>query len=102
MLKSQRSVTGTPIKVKFLEMVEDSRCAADVQCVWAGNAKIKVEVMKGNKSEVMELNSALPNPDGEFAGYRFKLMKLTPAPRSNIRIDQSKYTATIEVTKTGK
>ena len=30
--------------VRFAEVVEDSRCPEDVQCVWAGRAKIRVEI----------------------------------------------------------
>ena len=30
--------------VRFVEVVEDSRCPADVECVWAGRAQVRVEV----------------------------------------------------------
>lgn len=46
------SVTINGITVKFLEVVEDSRCPKDVSCIWAGRAIVKVEVdAKGKKRE---------------------------------------------------
>ena len=31
-------------KVKFLEVTEDSRCPEGVDCFWAGNARLKIEL----------------------------------------------------------
>ena len=46
-----KEVTGKAgIKVAFVELVEDARCPADVQCVWAGNAKIKIRVTTNGRS----------------------------------------------------
>lgn len=94
--------TKSRIKVTFVEMVEDSRCPADVTCVWAGNAKIRIQVSKTGRSKNIDLNSTLANEDNTFAGYTFKLVKLTPEPRSNIRINKNGYIATISLIKTAK
>jgi hypothetical protein len=85
--------------VKFVELVEDSRCPRDTTCIWEGNAKIKVRVTKGGKSEILELNSSLRNRPASFGGYYFRLTGLTPAPASNIRINRNGYVATIEIRK---
>jgi len=87
------------IKVEFVEMVEDSRCPKDVNCVWAGNAKIKVKVTKGGNSKVLELNSNTATKDSAFGGYVLKLEKLTPEPASNIRINRNGYVAVISMKK---
>lgn len=39
------------VSIKFLEIVEDSRCPKGVECIWAGRAKVKVEVTSNGKSE---------------------------------------------------
>ena len=44
------SVSVTP-----LEVVEDSRCPADVQCVWAGRLVLRVRVQAETK--VLQLNA---------------------------------------------
>ena len=89
----------TGIKVAFVELVEDARCPADVQCVWAGNAKIKIRVTKSGRSKIIELNSSEPGVAPTYAGYRFKLTNLTPELRSNVRINWNAYEATIEISK---
>ena len=40
------------IAVKFVEVLEDSRCPTGVTCIWAGRTVVKVEVgSNGNKRE---------------------------------------------------
>lgn len=87
------------VRVKFIELVDDSRCPKDVNCVWAGNAEIKVRVTKNGRSKVLSLNSNIEPQSAIFAGYRFRLVGLTPEPRSNIRINRNGYVAVIEVKK---
>jgi hypothetical protein len=85
------------IRVRFVEMVEDSRCPTDVNCIQAGNAKITIEVSKNGRSKTLELYTNSMNGAAIFAGYRFELRRLTPEPRSNVRINRNGYVATIRV-----
>ncbi len=39
------------VSIKFIEVVEDSRCPTDVTCIWAGRAKVKVTVTSKGKME---------------------------------------------------
>jgi hypothetical protein len=41
-------VTGTRTRVRYVELLEDSRCPAGVTCVWAGRARVRIEVQRGN------------------------------------------------------
>ena len=91
--------TFSGFKIKFVEMIDDSRCPRDVNCVWAGNARILVQVSKKGKSKTFELNSLLAPQAVRFEGYEFKLTRLTPEPASNIRIRKDGYVATIKVAK---
>ena len=95
----EKPVARTGLRVRFVEMVEDSRCPADTNCIWAGNAKIRVRVSQNRRSKIIELNSGMENKDARFAGYEFKLTGLTPEPRSNVRINRNGYVATIEATR---
>ena len=96
-INNQARVTGTKFTVKFLELVEDSRCPTGTNCVWAGNAKIKVQITKKGKSpKILELNSNGPET-AALDGYIFKLTALTPHPAINIRINRNGYVATIQV-----
>ena len=94
-----KAVTSDGLKIEFVELVEDSRCPTDVECVWAGNAKIKVRVTKNGKSQLLALEMVTKGMKPNFGNYRLKLKALTPEPRSNVRINRNGYVATIEVTK---
>ncbi len=39
------------VSLKFVEVLEDSRCPTDVTCIWAGRAIVKVEVTSNGKKE---------------------------------------------------
>lgn len=91
--------TFNGFKIKFVDMLEDSRCPKDTNCVWAGNARVSVQVSKGGKKKIFELNSARGTQAVVFQGYEFKLAKLTPEPASNIRIRKDGYVATFNVSK---
>lgn len=102
-INNEAAVPDTNLRIAFTELVEDARCPEDTTCVWAGNAKIKVRVSDNGRSEVLELDT---NPRStepvKFASYTLKLTKLTPVPRTNIRINRNGYEATIEISKAGK
>ena len=96
-VNKQARVSGTKFTVKFLELVEDSRCPTGTNCIWAGNAKIKVQITKNGKSpKILELNSNGPETVA-FEGHTFKLKALTPHPATNIRINRNGYVATVVV-----
>jgi len=91
----EKVVPGTQIKVKFIELVEDSRCPTDVRCLWAGSAKIKLRFSKGSDEEIVELNTGVKPQSVEFGGYNFTFTGLSPRPRSNVRISRLGYVAAL-------
>jgi len=98
---TEKDVPSAGFKIKFVEMVEDSRCPVDVNCVWAGNAKVKIEVRRGRGlSKTFELNSTTAPNVVKYNGYDIKLTALTPKPRTNARINPDGYVATFEITRT--
>ena len=94
-----KSVTTNGLKIEFVELVEDSRCPVDVECVWAGNAKIKIRVTKGRKSQLLDLDMMTKGTKPNYGTYRLTLKGLSPELRSNVRINRNAYVATIGVTK---
>jgi hypothetical protein len=98
-INQQKTVAKSKLTIKFVSLVEDSRCPTDTKCVWAGNAKIKVKVSSGKKSKTFELNTKLEPNIIMFAGYKIKLADLNPKPATNIRINRNGYTATFAVNK---
>jgi hypothetical protein len=90
-----KSVIGSKLNVKFLSVVEDSRCPKNVACVWAGNAKITIRVWKKNqKPAEFDLNTGLDPKTTEYLGYRIALVNLSPEAKTN-----QLSTAVLEITK---
>lgn len=76
------------MNVTFKEMAQDSRCPADVNCVWEGAATAEVEVM-GLATRPMTLQISTLTDAGKgyektqfFNGYNITLMSVTPGTTS--------------------
>ncbi len=99
-INQEKRFAKSRLAVRFVELVEDSRCPTDTNCVWAGNARIKIRVSKNGRSEEITLDTNGPKQYATTAdGHSIKLVSLTPSPRSNIRINRNGYVATFEVVK---
>jgi hypothetical protein len=98
-INKEKRFAKSKLSVRFVELIEDSRCPADTTCVWAGNAKIKVRVTRNGRSQDLTLDTNGPHQGATAEGYSIKLMNLTPVPRSNVRIDRNGYVATFEAVK---
>ncbi len=98
-LNKQAKASRSNLTIKFVA-VEDSRCPKDVECVWAGNAKVTIKVTnRRGQSQTFELNTNMEKKSAKFDGYEIKLGTVTPYPRSNIRINQYGYTASFTITR---
>lgn len=99
-VKNTQRVFGNDLAVRFAALVEDSRCAVDVECVWAGNAKIRLRLTdRRGASKTIELNSNLKPQSVRFAGYEIRFVDLNPKMRSNVRINPNGYAATLKITR---
>ena len=90
----EKTAPRTAIKIKFLSVVEDSRCPEGVNCIWAGVAKIKLQLRKNGKTGEFELNTNQLDKSITFEGYEIKLAALTPYPKSGTAIKPAAYSAT--------
>lgn len=95
-----KSIVRDRLNLRFLTVVEDSRCPIGVNCIQAGNAQIKVQISKpGGQPKIFELNTNGPNQSIMVEGYEVKLTSLTPHPKAGVSIRPGSYTATISVAK---
>jgi len=99
--KEKRFAKGR-LSIRFVELVEDSRCPTDTNCIWAGNAKIRIRVAGYGRSQELTLDTNGQHQAATAEGYSIKLISLTPAPRSNIRITRNGYGATLEAVKVSR
>jgi hypothetical protein len=91
------------LRIKFAAVTEDSRCPAGVQCIWAGNAAVRLELSVrggGSKSLTLNTNGGPSHIDeDQYQGYKVKLVELNPYPRSDHQIAAGNYVATLLVAK---
>ena len=98
--KGTAHATKKRITVKFLEVLEDSRCPEGVDCVWAGNAKIKLELSKkGEPAKVVELNTGMGDKSVVFGGYEIYLVDLLPHRKAGVENLPGSYEAVITAQK---
>jgi len=88
-------IPASRLKIKFLSVVEDSRCPQGTQCIWAGNAKIKLRVTDHGRSRIFDLNTAKGARTYSFRGYQIKLVKVSPTPVVNEHIRRGEYIVTL-------
>jgi hypothetical protein len=88
-----------PRTVLSLErIVSDSRCPADVTCVWAGEIELAFAIDK-LRSEAPTQNFTLStrSPAVELHGQRFELLEAGPAPRSTAKLAPSDYRISLRI-----
>jgi hypothetical protein len=90
-----KGVPGGSLKIKFLTVVEDSRCPKGTQCIWAGNAKVKLRVSDRQRSKIFDLNTAKGDQTYTFEGYQIRLVKVEPSPVVNEHIRRGEYVVTL-------
>ena len=99
-----RTVTfrGETLRLRFVRVAEDSRCPTNVDCIWAGNAEVLIEVSargaRGRKILALNTNAGQGRAgEGEYRRYTVKLVALSPYPSNTRKIRQGEYTATLQV-----
>ena len=92
-------IRGERATIVFEKIVSDSRCAVDVQCIRAGEARAAFRLKAGGAPDVsFELDTDRERT-GEVGGYRITLNDVSPAPRSTVRIASTGYRAEITVSR---
>ena len=75
----------------------------NARCIWAGNAKIKIEVSKRRGvSKIVELNTGVEPKLVTVYGYELSLQDLTPQKGAPANWARRHKTATISVQKIGQ
>ncbi len=90
-------ITAEKISVTFQEVLEDSRCPVDVTCIWAGLAKVSLQVSVSGQERELSLSTSPPENSAVFENYTFWLILVRPVPRSDQNIDSSAYFVTVRV-----
>lgn len=102
----QAALSGTPLRLRFADVPEDSRCPKRVECVWTGRALVSVVVDDGRTEPVPVEFDTNPAPDqnrqtADAAGYRITLQALDPYPETPddaFALDEYRATLLVQAT----
>ena len=93
-------IEGSPFRLRFVGVVQDSRCGIDVMCIWAGDAQLHLVVDQDAAGEErLDLHTTLEPRSAIVHGYRVALEDLEPAPRGGRTIAPDQYRAEFRVTR---
>jgi hypothetical protein len=88
------AVKGKGFKVRFVAVTHDSRCPKDTTCIWAGEVKAQIDILKISQTWQVEL------PEGgntAIDDHRVTLVRVEPQPTSTARIAPEDYRATLKI-----
>ena len=93
----------TDLNLTFVDLLFESRCPSNVQCVEAGEARISIRVSQnGTAEETLEMNTNPPLKQDVvvYGGFQIQLTALNPYPEEiHQRIPARQYEATFVVTE---
>ena len=75
----QRAVLTGDIGVRFTKVVEDSRCPANVVCIWEGNARVEL-TFDGPEADSLNTNGSSGPRSLTHKYLRLELVNLEPYP----------------------
>ena len=84
------------IRVRPLELLEDSRCPADVQCVWAGRVRLLAEIELRGGSEELRTTLTLGEPLHVADGALTLVAVAPPKTKAGARADPRSYRFTFD------
>lgn len=102
-LSISNSYTFSDGAILTIKQINDSRCATDVQCIWAGNIVVGLNIQKGINKEAFELKYLVNN--NEVSVYKYKEYKITifaikPDKRTEAnKIELKDYKVIINISK---
>lgn len=92
-------LSGTRLRLRFEQVREDSRCPADVVCVWGGNARMRLTIDADGEVGSLELNTGLDPREVETNGFVVSAEGLQPEPRTSVAIEPTDYVVSLRVSR---
>jgi hypothetical protein len=88
--------------IKFDSVVEDSRCARDVECATAGQITVSMTVTVGGTPQVITVTqNSEASVNTAVGGYNIELISVRPTAKSTDPIAPDEYRVQLVVTKPG-
>lgn len=101
---NQTAVIGSEnLKITFLNVTEDSRCPSDVQCIWEGQAKVQISILKDDQNIGTFYLTKRAGHDElsvlSVKGYSITLEKVDPYPVSTKKTEAQDYVIVLKIKK---
>jgi hypothetical protein len=99
----QTAVINEPlIRITLNDVVEDSRCPIDVDCIWEGDVILSVTIFSNNyqAEHNMTLSDGKENKIS-FLSYFVKFQAIEPQLSSNIKLSKDSYIITFLIGEYG-
>jgi hypothetical protein len=90
------SITELGVRMRFIQVVDDSRCPASVVCVWEGDGAVLLEVapLNGDSKETV-LHTNLEPRGIPLGRANLRLVRLEPYPATPGSIPPGDYVLTL-------
>ena len=99
-INQEAAIEGEGLAVVFESVLEDSRCPEGVDCIWSGNAKIRIKSSKQKHAPApIELNTNVGPKSSSYLDYEIKLVALKPRPKADKPLQPNEYKAALIITK---
>ena len=98
-LAYQDAVRVEGLLVEFTDVLADSRCPANVQCIQAGEATIELRLSVGDENTTVTVKTMRETTATAF-GYQVELVGLSPERTAESPVREDRYAAELKVTRT--
>ncbi len=90
------SASAFAVTVVPLEVLEDSRCPSDVQCIQAGTVRLRAQLISASGQSTMVFALGVPvTTEAE----EITLTDVVPAPKAGVRISPEEYRFIFKIEK---
>lgn len=99
-LNQEKQAAAEAIRIKFVAVPADSRCPSGVNCIWAGEVKVKLALRKNQQAaeekEIL-LSGGSESAQINWEGYTIELLEVAPYPK--FQEDSREYQVKLLVTR---
>ena len=92
-------IKETLLGIRFIGVLNDSRCPADAICIVGGDAQVRIQVNPNHGAPVLHDLHTGSNKPVVHDGHTITLVRVEPYPFSGRTIRQEDYRVTLRVTR---
>lgn len=83
------------LEVRFVSIVEDSRCPADATCIWAGRVVARLAIHDASRPTADY--DVVAGEGATVQGFQVRIEKVSPVRTSKKKVAQRDYRVTVRV-----